>query len=40
MDVIRIHDNEETVDMFSAFKPLLRNNLNALFEEITVSLNK
>ena len=41
MDVLRIYDNQETVDIFQCLQaPSYRTNLNAFFEEITVSLNK
>ena len=40
MDGFRIYDNQETVVCFNAYRPLHRNNLNAFFEEITVSYYK
>ena len=38
--MLRTYDNQETVDIVQCFYRLHRNNLNAFFEEITVSLDK
>ena len=39
--MLRFYDNQETVYIyFNVYRPLHRNNLNAFFEEITVSTNK
>ena len=40
LDVFRICDNEETVDIFNVYRPLHKDNLIAFFDKITVSLNK
>ena len=40
MDVLGIYNNQETEGTFECLLALQTNNLNVLFEEITVSLNK
>ena len=40
LDAFRIYDNHETVDIFNVYRPLHRDNLNAFFEKMSVSLNE